>query len=128
MTSKLTQIEGMEPLAASIPTAATGTRSTPLVHAFIRSLLLGITPAGYISLCRAIMEAPVPQYSNIEIPLLAIAGKEDMSASLDGIEHIMREYNSPKKVLRVLEGVGHWHVLEAYSQVQDAIVFFLKDF
>lgn len=117
----------METLAASIPTAATGSMSTPLVHAFIRALLLGSDPAGYISLCKAISEAAVPQYGSIEIPLLVIAGSEDKSAPLDGVTSIIEQYRSQKKELRVLPGVGHWHVLEAFSQVQDLISDFLRE-
>lgn len=117
----------MEPLAASIPVAATGSKSTPLVHAFIRSLLLGTSTDGYISLCKAIAEAPVPQYKLIKIPLLVIAGSEDTSAPIDGITHITEEYGSEKKELRILKGVGHWIVLEAYSEVQDIIGGFLKE-
>ncbi len=120
-------IDGMEPLAASIPTAATGSASTPLVHAFIRSLILGTSPAGYISLCRAIAEASVPQYAKLEVPLLIIAGSEDKSAPMEGVTYIMKEATSQVKELRVLQHVGHWHVLEAYSQVQDIIGGFLKD-
>ncbi|OBT87636.1 hypothetical protein VE02_02713 [Pseudogymnoascus sp. 03VT05] len=119
--------DGMETLAASIPTAATGSKSTPLVHAFIRALLLGTLPAGYISLCKAIAESAVPAYENIKVPLLIIAGAEDKSVSMDGILHIMENYASTKKELQTLEGVGHWHVLEAFSQVQEIIEDFLKE-
>jgi esterase/lipase len=115
----------MEPLAASIPTAATGSASTPLAHAFIRALLLGTSPNGYISLCTAIVEAPIPRYSSIKVPLLVIAGSEDKSAPIDKAAYIVDQYGSQKKELRVLEGVGHWHVIEAYSQVQDMICDFL---
>jgi pimeloyl-ACP methyl ester carboxylesterase len=117
----------MEPLAASVPVAATGSKSTPLVHAFIRALLLGTSSAGYISLCKAIAESAVPAYENIKVPLLVIAGAEDKSAPIDGIMHIMENYGSTKKELRTLEGTGHWHVLEAFSQVQEIIGDFLKE-
>lgn len=116
----------MEPLATSIPFAATSNKSSPLVHAFIRALLLGNSPKGYISLCKAIAEAPVPQYRNIKVPLLIIGGADDMTARLDG-SYILEEYGSENKELRVLEGVGHWHVIEAYLQVQDMIDEFLRN-
>lgn len=117
----------MEPLAASIPIAATGRKSTPLVHAFIRSLLLGTSPEGYVSLCKAIGESAIPAYENIKVPLLVIAGAEDNSAPMDGIKHIMEKYASTEKELQTLEGTGHWHVLEAFSQVQEIIRIFLKE-
>ncbi|KAK4986749.1 hypothetical protein LTR66_007782 [Elasticomyces elasticus] len=119
--------DGMEPLAASIPSAATGSNSTPLVHAFIRALLLGTSPAGYVSLCKTIAESAIPAYEKIDVPLLVIAGAEDKTAPMDGIEHMMEKYASTKKELRTLEGAGHWHVLEAPSQVQKIIGDFLKE-
>ena len=117
----------MEAFAISIPSSATGKKSTPLVHAFLRCLLLGTSPAAYISLCKAIAEAPVPLYSNIKVPLLIIVGGDDTTAPRDGADHIIEQCGSKKKELRILEGVGHWHVLEAYAEVQGLIGSFLKD-
>ena len=117
----------MSPLANTIPTAATGSRSTPLVHAFIRALLLANDPQGYISLCRAIAEAVTPGYKEIAAPLLILAGEEDKSAPLDGVAAIMGAYGSAKKELRILQGVGHWHVLEAWEEVQGFIGGFLGE-
>jgi pimeloyl-ACP methyl ester carboxylesterase len=109
--------EGMEPLAMSIPASATGTKASPVVHAFIRSLLLASQPDGYISLCRAIAEARVPDYKVIEAPLLIIAGEEDKSAPVEGSTRILEAYGSGRKEQKVLPGVGHWHVLEAHEDV-----------
>jgi pimeloyl-ACP methyl ester carboxylesterase len=117
----------MSPLAATIPTAATGSRSTPLVHAFIRTLLLGNNPAGYISLCRAIGEAATPDYKGIAAPVLILAGEEDKTAPLEGVADIMGAYGSEKKEVRILQGVGHWHVLEAWEEVQGFIGGFLGE-
>lgn len=107
----------MEPLALSVPVAATGSKATPLVHAFIRTLLLGSSPDGYISLCRAIAEARAPDYKSIKAPLLIIAGAEDKSAPVEGSTHILEQYGSSRKEQKVLDGVGHWHNLEAYGEV-----------
>lgn len=96
------------------------------MHGFIRSLILGTSPAGYISLCKAIAESPTPDYKSITIPQLIIAGAEDKSAPIEGVEVIMEGYASEKKELRILEGVGHWHVVEAYEEVQSFIGEFLK--
>ncbi|KFY53493.1 hypothetical protein V496_07553 [Pseudogymnoascus sp. VKM F-4515 (FW-2607)] len=119
--------DGMAPLAATIPTAATGSRATPLVHAFIRALLLGSDPAGYVSLCRAIAEAAVPAYADVRAPLLVLAGEEDKSAPLEGVEAIMKGCGSAKKEMKVLRGVGHWHVLEAWEEVGETIAGFLRE-
>jgi alpha-beta hydrolase superfamily lysophospholipase len=107
----------MEPLANTIPTAATGSCSTPLIHASIRSLLLGNSLSGYISLREAIAQAPVSRYTKIELPLLIIAGAADKSSSLDDASYIMKQYGSKTKELRVLQRVGHWHVIETYTIV-----------
>lgn len=50
-----------------------------------------------------------------------------MSAPRQGVEYIVERYGSRKKELRVLDGVGHWHVLEAYEQVQVIISSFLEE-
>lgn len=107
----------MEPLALSIPVSATGTKATPLVHAFIRALLLASDPDAYISLCRAIAEAKVPDYKSIKAPLLIISGDEDKSAPVEGSTYILEQYGSVRKEQKVLDGVGHWHILEAYEDV-----------
>jgi pimeloyl-ACP methyl ester carboxylesterase len=121
-------IEGMEPLASTIPTSATGSLSTPLVHAFIRQLVISSNPAGYASLCNAIATAPLPDYSAIKAPLLLLAGEEDKSAPLTGCEAIFKAYGTEteNKQLIVLPGVGHWHVLEAPEMVGGALVKFVE--
>lgn len=113
-------------MATTIPTAATGSKCSSLVHAFIRQLLISTNPAGYNSLCRTIAEAPVPEYANIKVPVLVLAGEEDKSAPLAGCTAIKDAYGSEKKELKVLSGVGHWHVLEAPDEVGKSIAEFLS--
>jgi pimeloyl-ACP methyl ester carboxylesterase len=79
----------MEPMADTIPTAATGSRSTSVHHAFIRALLLSQTPEGYASLCNAIVSAARPDYSSINCPVLVISGEEDKTAGLSDSKEIM---------------------------------------
>ncbi|KAL1954322.1 hypothetical protein VTO42DRAFT_1396 [Malbranchea cinnamomea] len=118
---------GMEAMATTIPAGATGSNCAPLVRAFIRQLLIGQDPEGYVSLCRAIAEAPVPDYAKIKLPLLLLAGEEDKSAPLEGSKSIYNAYGTvpEKKDLQVLSGVGHWHVLEAPDEVGKRIARFL---
>ncbi|OBT82747.1 hypothetical protein VE02_09101 [Pseudogymnoascus sp. 03VT05] len=118
--------KGMGPLAATIPTAATGSRARTLVHAFVRALLLGSDPAGYVSLCHAIAEAVVPACADVRAPLLVLAGGEDNSALLEGVEAIMEGCGSANKEMRILMGVSHWHVLEAWEEVGEIIAGFLR--
>lgn len=120
-------IDGLEPLANTIPTGATGTSSTPLHHAFIRSLILGTSPEGYTSLCNAIANATKPKYENIDVPLLILAGEDDKTAPVEASRAIANSYatkESEKKV-EVLKGVGHWHSVEASEEVAREIKSFL---
>lgn len=78
--------QGMQPMADTIPQAAVGKKASPLAKAFIRELLLGQDPAGYISNCRVIVTAKPPNYSKISVPVLILAGEEDKSAPLEGCQ------------------------------------------
>ena len=82
----------MEPLADTIPTAATGSKSNSVHHAFIRALLLSQTPDGYASLCSAIVAAKRPDYARIESRVLFIAGSDDKTATLGDTKDIMARY------------------------------------
>lgn len=114
-------------MANTIPSAAVGSRSTPLQKAFIRELLLGQDPKGYVALCRAIATAQLADYADVRAPLLLIAGGEDKSASMEGCRHIFERVSSQTKSLEVLEGVGHWHCIEAPDQVGGLIARFAGD-
>ncbi|KAJ5287745.1 Alpha/beta hydrolase fold-1 [Penicillium angulare] len=115
---------GMEPMANSIPSAAVGSRSTPLHSAFIRELLLGQDPKGYAALCRALSTAKPADYAGVQAPFLLIAGEEDKSASMEGCQHIFQHVSSKSKELKVLKGVGHWHCIEAPDEVGTLIAEF----
>ena len=108
---KTVEKEGMEPLANTIPTGATGSKSTSLQHAMIRSLLLSQKPEGYCSMCNVVASAVAPKYEDIEIPTLVIAGDEDKSAPLAGCEEIFKRTGGDKK-MEVEKGVGHWFCIE----------------
>lgn len=70
----------MEAMADTIPSAATGSKSSLTQKAFIRSLILSQKPEGYNSLCRVIAEAGRPNYSDARSPLLILAGEEDKTS------------------------------------------------
>jgi pimeloyl-ACP methyl ester carboxylesterase len=75
---------GMDAMATTIPTEATGPASTPLAKAIIREMLLGQSVEGYVLNCRAIEEAVPPKYAHVKVPVLIIAGEEDKSAPVKG--------------------------------------------
>ncbi|KND86858.1 3-oxoadipate enol-lactonase 2 [Tolypocladium ophioglossoides CBS 100239] len=116
---KLVQTDGMEAVANTVPAAATGPKATPIHHAFIRTLLLSQTSEGYMSLCRTIANAKRPRYNHIRCPLLVIAGSHDKTSPMVGSQEILDSWGADKdlKRLQVLEGVGHWHCIEAWNEV-----------
>jgi pimeloyl-ACP methyl ester carboxylesterase len=117
----------MEAMANTVPQAAVGKEASPLVKAMIRELLLAQDPAGYISNCRVIINAVLPSYSRISVPVLILAGDEDMSAPLEGCKKIFDEITHSEKKLEVMKGIGHWHCLEAFDEVARLIEGFYHE-
>ncbi|KIW03023.1 uncharacterized protein PV09_05677 [Verruconis gallopava] len=119
--------EGMEAMANTIPHAAVGSRATDVAKAMIRELLLGQTAQGYISHCRVIASARPPAYGEVQVPVLVVAGEEDKSAPLDAVKKMYDEIGTDEKRLVVMEGVGHWHCLEAPEAVGKCILDFYHE-
>jgi hypothetical protein len=63
------------------------------------------------------MNAKPPSYSKISIPILIRAGDEDKSAPLAGCKKMFGEIGTSEKKLEIMEGVDHWHCLEAFDEV-----------
>lgn len=119
--------EGMDPMANSIPNAAVGKKASLITKSFIRELLLGQDPAGYCSNCRVIVNAKPPNYSKIAVPVLILAGEEDKSAPLEACQRMFNEIGTSEKKIVVMEGVGHWHALEAFEEVGQLILSFYHE-
>ncbi|VTO92784.1 unnamed protein product [Fusarium graminearum] len=83
--------DGMEPMAKTIPFAATGSKATLTHKAFIRTLLLSQKPDGYNALCQAIAKAELPVYSNLKCPVLVLAGEEDKTSPVPHAHKIINE-------------------------------------
>lgn len=79
-----------------------------------------------MSLCHVISTAKVPNYAAIRAPVLLIAGSDDKTAPIEGCKAILKGYatNEALKTIKVLEGVGHWHCIEA----GDVVAKHIKDF
>jgi pimeloyl-ACP methyl ester carboxylesterase len=120
--------KGMEAMADTVPYAAVGSTANSLHHAFIRELLLGMDPAGYISLCRVIANAykTPPNYGKVSCPTLVIAGEEDKSAHLPGCKKIIDALGSEQKDMVVMSKCGHWHCIENAAEVGRLSLDFLK--
>jgi pimeloyl-ACP methyl ester carboxylesterase len=121
------QREGMQPMADTVPQAAVGKKASPVVKAFIRELLLSQDPAGYCSNCRVIINAKPPNYNKINIPILILAGDEDKSAPLEGCKKMFEEMGTTEKRLEIMQGIGHWHCLEAFEEVGNLIETFYQE-
>lgn len=117
-------VDGMEPLANTVPKAATGSKSTPLMWAMIRELILSQEPKSYASQCDAIVNMKDPGFEKIQNPVLILAGEEDQSAPLEGCKYIHEHLGSQQKELKVYQGVGHWHCIEVPEQVGKDILSF----
>lgn len=109
--------DGMEPIANTIPTAATSTQASSLTRAFIRELIMQSDPKAYASHCQAIVDAQELDFAAIKAPALFIAGSEDKSAPLEGVKYIHERVGSSKKDLKVFDGCGHWHCVETPDRV-----------
>ena len=118
--------EGMDPMANTVPKAATNANSTPLQRAMIRELIIGQDPKSYASHCRVILEMKEPSFASTRLPALILAGDEDKSAPLEGCQYILDHLGSEHKELKVMPNVGHWHCIEAPERVGKEIAAFAK--
>jgi pimeloyl-ACP methyl ester carboxylesterase len=103
----------------------TSKTSTPLQRAFIRSSILSTDPIEYVRLTEVIINSEKPLYSKIEVPLLILAGKEEMAVSS---KEILEAYGiaSHKKRLELLEDCGHWTCVEQGDVVAERIKRFME--
>lgn len=117
----------MESMANTIPNAATGPSTTPLVKAMIRELLLNQTVEGYSALCGAIASATVGEPEAVKkggVRVLVVAGSEDKSAPMEGCRKHSEELGGR---VEIVEGLGHWHVVECPERVGEMVRgFFMK--
>ena len=108
---------------------ATGEKAGSLQRAFIRTLILSTSHKGYMSLCHVMATAQQPNYGAINVPLLIIAGLDDVTAPLSASETILEKYGTMKgsKTIKDLSGVGHWHCVEAPADVEELVKKFVQN-
>lgn len=58
---------------------------------------------------------------------MIVAGGDDQTAPREGCEVILEKYGTAeeRKSIEVLNGVGHWHCVEAGDQVGELVVRFV---
>ena len=79
-----------------------------------------------MSNCRVIVEARVPEYGRVAVPVLVVAGDEDRSAPVEDCMRMFEALGTEDKRIEVLKGVGHWQCIEAGDEVTRLMVAFCK--
>lgn len=72
------------------------------------------------------MDALEPDLKSFKLPALILAGAEDTSVPLEGCQAYHDNLGSSKKELKVMDGVGHWHCIEAGDRVGKEIAAFVQ--
>jgi 2-keto-4-pentenoate hydratase/2-oxohepta-3-ene-1,7-dioic acid hydratase in catechol pathway/alpha-beta hydrolase superfamily lysophospholipase len=109
---------GMSAVADTIVSVATSeeTRTErPLAAALVRELLLGQDPDGYAAACEALAVAEEPDFAGIKAPVLLLTGSDDKTSPPAVNDDIFALLSKAR--LHVIEGIGHWHTLEAPEDV-----------
>ena len=116
--------DGMEPIADTVPTAATSSQASALTRGFIRELILGSDPEAYASHCQAIVDSHEPDFAAVRVPVCILTGEEDKSAPLEGCKYILEHIGTSKKELKILEACGHWHCIEIPDRIAQEVETF----
>ncbi|KIA75963.1 fumarylacetoacetate hydrolase [Aspergillus ustus] len=115
-------------IADDVAGAATGPSATPLVISAVRQFLLGTHPEGYARGCIALARSINIgiEVEQLRMPVLIVAGSEDRISSVELARGYAGRIGGDVRV-KVLQGVGHWHVLEDLGGTVDAIRGFLEE-
>lgn len=117
---------GMAAVADGIVAVATSTvtqAERPVAAALVRELLLGQNPEGYALACDALAAADDPDFAAIKVPVLQVTGDQDKTSPV-ALNHDLNALLENSQ-FTVLDGVGHWHTVEAPDQVTHLLVDFL---
>lgn len=121
--AKLVRSGGMAAVVDTIVAAGTSSNSksdNPLAIAAVRLSLLGQDPEGYAKGCTALAGASETiEVSKISASTLIITGDEDKVSSPEVCENYASQVEGAE--VKVLSGVGHWHIFEDTKGVANAI-------
>lgn len=126
----LARTQGMAALVdaiAEIGTSELTKSNNPLGVAAIRLSLLGQDPEGYAKACTALAQSSLTaiDFSKMQAQVLLITGSEDRDASPAAIEKVSSDLKHGAGV-KILEGIGHWHVFEDVQRTTHAARDFLS--
>lgn len=109
---------GLSAIVSAVVSAATSPEtklSSPLSLALIRALVLPTPVEGYARACEALAGAKDPEWNKVEAETLIIGGAADYLSSREVIGVMVEGMRKARTV--ELEGVGHWHAVEAPVKV-----------
>ncbi|KAH8695457.1 5-carboxymethyl-2-hydroxymuconate isomerase [Talaromyces proteolyticus] len=120
------EASGMAQLVATAATSRKTQSSRPLSFYAVRQFLVSTHPEGYAKGCIALAKSPetVIAVETLQMPTLIVAGRDDVISPLQLVEKYKDRL--PNGKLEILEGVGHWHVLEDLEATARVIKEFLK--
>ncbi|OAP62631.1 5-carboxymethyl-2-hydroxymuconate isomerase [Fonsecaea erecta] len=115
-------------IAQAVSHAATSPRTqqqSPVLVSAVRQSLLATHPEGYAKGCMALAKSKdtTIRVEKLDMPALLVAGRDDKISPTSLAETYVRRL--PNAKLEVLEGVGHWHVIEDVGAVARALRGFL---
>lgn len=119
---------GMSAVADAIVSVATSAETRtrrPTAAALVRELLLGQDPDAYAAACEALAAAAEPDFSSLTCPTLLLTGSEDRTSPV-AVNHEIGAL-LPKARIEVIDGVGHWHTVEAPEEVTEHLRDFLTN-
>jgi pimeloyl-ACP methyl ester carboxylesterase len=125
----LVRAKGMSAVVDAVSTAGTSAKTqaeNPLAVAAVRMSLLGQDPEGYAKGCTTLAEATQElNVAAIDAQTLIVTGEEDKISPPTLCEGYVKKLGKNSAGLKVLSGVGHWHVFEDLQGVADAVKGFL---
>jgi len=121
---RLTNDGSFEPMCEGRCLPSLGHKHTPLHYAFVRELMLSRDLKGYIAGLEAFLDADMPELKYIRVPVMFIRGNDDHDTPdqlrllniLKDIRTELEEGGEMKKKVEMLEGVGHWPMVEAAEE------------
>jgi pimeloyl-ACP methyl ester carboxylesterase len=125
--AEIVRADGMVAVAGAIAAAGTSNytqSSNPIAAAAVRLSLLGQDAEGYAKACTALASAEAIDYAQTGVKTLFVTGSEDGVAPPEVCEGYVRASGGTAE-LKVLKGVGHWHVFEDLQGVAAAVQEYL---
>ena len=116
----------MGAVATGIANGGTGPRTKetrPEVVGYARESLLRQDDEGYAAACEALAASEDADKAAIACPVLLVTGTDDGLAPPDKAERLTAGFADAH--LEVIDGIGHWTVIEAGDEVATLVADFL---